>query len=170
VLKELKIADTVLRPADLLDRVSRWKSRAVRADTAMDAVPADADDSWTLAAAGYRRYQTALKTAGAVDFDDLLLLVDELFTNHEDVRRAEAGRFDHVLTMDRQNLKAVRSLAGGEEATAEIGPLTRYCRRYSIEEVPDPYYGGEEGFDRVLDLLEDACAGLLETLKAERAS
>ena len=108
VLKELKIADTVLRPADLLDRVGRWKSRAVRADAAMDAVPADADDSWTLAAAGYRRYQNALKTAGAVDFDDLLLLVDELFTNHEDVRRAEAGRFDHVLIDEYQDTSVIQ--------------------------------------------------------------
>ncbi|MCP9859568.1 low molecular weight phosphotyrosine protein phosphatase [Cyanobium sp. Cruz-8D1] len=86
------------------------------------------------------------------------------------ISRSDLSRFDHVLTMDRQNLKAVRSLAGGGEGTAEIGPLTRYCRRHNIEEVPDPYYGGEEGFDRVLDLLEDACGGLIETLKAERAS
>jgi DNA helicase-2/ATP-dependent DNA helicase PcrA len=108
VLKELKIADTVLRPADLLDRVSRWKSRAVRADVAMDAVPADADDTWTLAAAGYRRYQNGLKAAGAVDFDDLLLLVDELFTQHEDVRRAEAGRFDHVLIDEYQDTSGIQ--------------------------------------------------------------
>jgi DNA helicase-2/ATP-dependent DNA helicase PcrA len=108
VLKELKIADTVLRPADLLDRVSRWKSRAVRADVAMDAVPADADDTWTLAAAGYRRYQNGLKAAGAVDFDDLLLLVDELFTHHEDVRRAEAGRFDHVLIDEYQDTSGIQ--------------------------------------------------------------
>jgi DNA helicase-2/ATP-dependent DNA helicase PcrA len=108
VLKELKVADTVLRPADLLDRVSRWKSRAVRADVAMDAVPADADDSWTLAAAGYRRYQNALRTSGAVDFDDLLLLVDELFTHHEDVRRAEAGRFDHLLIDEYQDTSGIQ--------------------------------------------------------------
>ena len=108
VLKELKIADTVLRPADLLDRVSRWKSRAVRADVALDAVPVDADDSWTLAAAGYRRYQNGLKAAGAVDFDDLLLLVDELFTHHEDVRRAEAGRFDHVLIDEYQDTSGIQ--------------------------------------------------------------
>ena len=38
MLKELRVPDTVLRPADLLDRVSRWKSRAVRADAAMDAI------------------------------------------------------------------------------------------------------------------------------------
>ncbi len=86
------------------------------------------------------------------------------------ISTADLSRFDHVLTMDRQNLKAVRGLAVQGEATAQIGPLTRYCRRYSIEEVPDPYYGGEEGFDRVLDLLEDACGGLLETLRADRAS
>ena len=80
----------------------------------------------------------------------------------------DLNRFDHVLTMDRQNLEAVRGLAGRREAAARIGPLTRYCRRYSVEEVPDPYYGGEEGFDRVLDLLEDACGGLLEALKADQ--
>ncbi|WP_259724321.1 low molecular weight protein-tyrosine-phosphatase [Synechococcus sp. CS-1332] len=84
------------------------------------------------------------------------------------ITHSDLSRFDHVLTMDRQNLKAVRGLAGKGEATAQISPLTGYCRRYDIEEVPDPYYGGEEGFDRVLDLLEDACGGLLETLTAER--
>ncbi|WP_254945709.1 low molecular weight protein-tyrosine-phosphatase [Cyanobium sp. AMD-g] len=80
----------------------------------------------------------------------------------------DLGRFDHVLTMDRQNLTAVRGLAG-PGASAQITPITRYCSRHSIEEVPDPYYGGEEGFDRVLDLLEDACGGLLEALMAVRA-
>jgi DNA helicase II / ATP-dependent DNA helicase PcrA len=108
VLKELKVADTVLRPADLLDRVGRWKSRAIRSDTAIDAIPADADDTWTLAAAGYRRYQNALKASGAVDFDDLLLLVDELFTHHEDVRRAEAGRFDHLLIDEYQDTSGIQ--------------------------------------------------------------
>ena len=108
VLKELKVPDTVLRPADLLDRVSRWKSRAVRADGAVDAIAADADDSWTLAAAGYRRYQQALRTAGAVDFDDLLLLVDELFTDHAAVRRAEAGRFDHLLVDEYQDTSGIQ--------------------------------------------------------------
>ncbi len=79
----------------------------------------------------------------------------------------DLSRFDHVLTMDRQNLRAVRALARPAEATASIGPLTRHCRRFSVEEVPDPYHGGEQGFDRVLDLLEDACEGLLETFMAE---
>ncbi len=126
VLKELKVADTVLRPADLLDRVGRWKSRAVRADSAIDTIPSDADDSWTLAAAGYRRYQNALKTAGAVDFDDLLLLVDELFTHHEDVRRTEASRFDHLLIDEYQDTSGIQerilsSLARDHRSICVVG-------------------------------------------------
>lgn len=108
VLKELRVADTVLRPGDLIDRISRWKSAAVRPDAALETLAADAADSWTLAAAGYRRYQHALRTTGAVDFDDLLLVVEELFTNHEQVRRAEAGRFDHVLVDEYQDTSGIQ--------------------------------------------------------------
>ena len=107
-LKAIKVPDTILAPGDLVDRVSRWKSRAVRPGEALDTVSGDADDSWTLAAAGYRRYQEALKTAGAVDFDDLLLLVDELFATDEEVRRAEAGRFDHLLVDEYQDTSGIQ--------------------------------------------------------------
>jgi protein-tyrosine phosphatase len=78
---------------------------------------------------------------------------------------ADLERFDHILTMDADNLAAVEALAQ-RSARATITPLVGHCRRLTSEEVPDPYYGGEEGFERVLDLLEDACAGLLETLRA----
>ena len=98
----------MLTQGDLVDRVSRWKSRAIRPATALDSLAADADDTWTLAAAGYRRYQEALKTAGAVDFDDLLLLVDELFATDEEVRRAEAGRFDHLLVDEYQDTSGIQ--------------------------------------------------------------
>jgi DNA helicase-2/ATP-dependent DNA helicase PcrA len=108
VLKQLRVAETVLRPADLLDRVGRWKSRGLRPANAIDAIAGDADDSWTLAAAGYRRYQESLKAAGAVDFDDLLLLIDELFTTDEAARRAEAGRFDHLLVDEYQDTSAIQ--------------------------------------------------------------
>ncbi len=107
-LKAIKVPDTLLSPGDLVDRVSRWKSRAVRPGEALDTVSGDADDSWTLAAAGYRRYQEALKTAGAVDFDDLLLLVDELFSTDEAARRAEAGRFDHLLVDEYQDTSGIQ--------------------------------------------------------------
>ena len=108
VLKELKVPEATLRPGDLLDRISRWKSAAVRPDGAFDAIPADAQESWELAAAGYRRYQQALRTAGAVDFDDLLLVVDDLFAGHEEVRKAEAARFDHLLVDEYQDTSGIQ--------------------------------------------------------------
>jgi DNA helicase-2/ATP-dependent DNA helicase PcrA len=108
VLKELKVPDTTLRPADLLDRIGRWKTAGVRPDAAVAALAAEAEDSWELAAAGYRRYQHSLVSAGAVDFDDLLLVVDDLFSRHEEVRRAEAGRFDHLLVDEYQDTSAIQ--------------------------------------------------------------
>ena len=77
--------------------------------------------------------------------------------------------FDLVLTMDNDNFGAVSGLAreAGERATAQIRPMLSYGERYSESEVPDPYYGGDAGFDHVLDLLEDACAAMLDELIAE---
>ena len=74
--------------------------------------------------------------------------------------------FDLVLTMDDDNLAAVRGLAqeAGAGAIATITPMLHYARNFSETEVPDPYYGGEAGFEHVLDLLEDACANLLDEL------
>ncbi len=87
---------------------------------------------------------------------------------------ADLRRFDRILTMDDDNLRAVQALArqaagvgpGDADASlARIEPITRHCRRFQVREVPDPYYGGEAGFEHVLDLLEDACAGLLASLR-----
>lgn len=85
---------------------------------------------------------------------------------------ADLTSFDRILTMDDDNLAAVRSLAqelGDRRDLALIEPMVRHCRRFQAREVPDPYYGGSEGFEHVLDLLEDACAGLLDALLAEAA-
>jgi protein-tyrosine phosphatase len=81
---------------------------------------------------------------------------------------ADLKQFDHILTMDASNLAHVESLAResglGQVQQARVEPLVRYCSRFEALEVPDPYYGGEEGFEHVLDLLEDACSGLLAAL------
>jgi protein-tyrosine phosphatase len=84
------------------------------------------------------------------------------------IEAADLQRFDHILTMDADNLAAVRRLERQAPGRARISPLTDHCRRLRSPEVPDPYYGAEEGFERVLDLLDDACAGLLEDLLQER--
>lgn len=84
------------------------------------------------------------------------------------ITAADLQSFDQILTMDASNLANVRRLAPAEAITARIEPMTAYCRRHHADEVPDPYYGGTDGFNDVLDLLEDACDGLLEALLERR--
>jgi len=83
-------------------------------------------------------------------------------------RQIEPGdlqRFAHILTMDADNLAVLQRLEAQTRASrAHIRPLVEHCRSLRASEVPDPYYGGEDGFEGVLDLLEDACSGLLEDL------
>jgi protein-tyrosine phosphatase len=79
---------------------------------------------------------------------------------------ADFRRFDRVLVMDEGNLLAARRRCPpGLEA--RLGLLTAYCRRYAgASEVPDPYDGEAADFERVLDLVEDACDGLVADLRA----
>ena len=85
------------------------------------------------------------------------------------IKLDDFSRFDLVLTMDSDNLRNVRSLAkeAGNNSTATIRPMLSYARATGLEDVPDPYYGGEQGFEHVLDLLEDACSGLIEEIKPQ---
>ena len=61
--------------------------------------------------------------------------------------------------MDEDNYANVSSIDPGSGAT--VVRMCDYCGTQDAREVPDPYYGGSAGFERVLDILEDACAGLL---------
>lgn len=99
-LREIKVADKLLRPADLLAFIGRCKSNAIRAP---EAASMARDDREHLAASGYRRYQDALKTSGSVDFDDLLLCTEDLFRVSKQAHLDEAGRFDHVLIDEYQD-------------------------------------------------------------------
>jgi protein-tyrosine phosphatase len=71
--------------------------------------------------------------------------------------------FDLVLVMDRANEAAARQLCPPERLP-RLRRLTDFCHVYTDREVPDPYYGGDRGFEHVLDLVEDACSGLLQTV------
>ncbi|MGG7568106.1 low molecular weight protein-tyrosine-phosphatase [Rhodovulum sp. DZ06] len=80
-------------------------------------------------------------------------------------RQAEAAdfhRFDMILAMDRSNFRDLRAIA--PRGTEGRLSLMLSHGAHGGGDVPDPYYGGEDGFDHVLDLLEDSCAGLLEKL------
>jgi protein-tyrosine phosphatase len=72
--------------------------------------------------------------------------------------------FDLVLTMDRDTYHAARALAVEEGEEARVRSLPDWIADPAVEEIPDPYYGGQQGFERVLDLLEEACANLLREL------
>ncbi|BCA27789.1 low molecular weight protein-tyrosine-phosphatase [Metapseudomonas otitidis] len=71
-------------------------------------------------------------------------------------------RFDLVLAMDHSNLRDLKALHAGRGNAPDL-----FLRRYDLatEEVPDPYYGGEDGFETVLDLVEQACDGLIAEIR-----
>ncbi len=75
--------------------------------------------------------------------------------------------FDHILTMDNSNLRNVLNLDVKKEHHHKVKPLVSYCRIHSVNEVPDPYYDKADGFEYVLDLIEDACNELLSKLKED---
>ncbi|WP_166255312.1 low molecular weight protein-tyrosine-phosphatase [Marinobacter salicampi] len=72
--------------------------------------------------------------------------------------------FDYVLAMDTQNLLFVKEawhLAGGTQPELFLS----YAAKNDVEEVPDPYYGGDQGFEKVLDLIDEASQGLLRHIR-----
>lgn len=89
--------------------------------------------------------------------------------DHLRARQVEADdfhRFDYVLAMDPQNLADLEAMqpAGSKAHTAAF---LDFHPQEGLDEVPDPYYGGDQGFDYVLDLVETAAEGLLEHLQRE---
>jgi DNA helicase-2/ATP-dependent DNA helicase PcrA len=122
-LRGLRAPSTTLAPADLLAIVSRWKSGALRPEEATAAAHTEREH---LAAAAYCRYQDNLKRQAIVDFDDLLLLTEELLSKFAPVRRAEAQRFDHVLIdeyqdTNRSQYQIVKALAAGHRNLCVVG-------------------------------------------------
>lgn len=122
-LREIRVGNESLKPGDLLYFIGRWKTAAIGPEEAVEIADSDKEH---LAASAYRRYQTALKTSGAVDFDDLLLLVGELFEKFPDVRRQEAARFSHLLIDEYQDTngsqyRIVKALASDHRNLCVVG-------------------------------------------------
>ncbi|KAL3653585.1 hypothetical protein CASFOL_003266 [Castilleja foliolosa] len=92
------------------------------------------------------------------------------------IKPSDFKDFDLILAMDKQNrediLEAYERWRHREPLPADADKKVRlmcsYCKKHDETEVPDPYYGGAQGFEKVLDLLEDACASLLESIVAEK--
>ncbi|KAF3455299.1 hypothetical protein FNV43_RR05747 [Rhamnella rubrinervis] len=91
------------------------------------------------------------------------------------IRPSDFKDFDLILAMDKQNKDDILDAFNRwkfreplpDEAHKKVKLMCSYCKRHDETEVPDPYYGGPQGFEKVLDLLEDACESLLDTILAE---
>lgn len=75
--------------------------------------------------------------------------------------------FDLILTMDDSNYQDVLDSTQNPQHRSKVQKMTSYCHIHSLHEVPDPYYREEDGFEHVLDILEDACAQLILKLETE---
>ncbi|MDL2320628.1 low molecular weight phosphotyrosine protein phosphatase [Alistipes sp. OttesenSCG-928-B03] len=76
-------------------------------------------------------------------------------------------RFDIILVMDDSNYDDVCCQARDLESRAKVHRMAEFITSQEVDHVPDPYYGGHEGFEHVLDLLEDGCINLIDRLSAE---
>jgi protein-tyrosine phosphatase len=75
------------------------------------------------------------------------------------IERADFDRFDLIVTMDEANFDDVQRMNPGSRS--RVVRMCYYCEEHEVSEVPDPYYGGEDGFYTVIEILEDACSNLL---------
>jgi len=78
-------------------------------------------------------------------------------------------QFDRILAMDRDNFSQIAYLDKAGQYQHKLSLMCDYCTQHTLREVPDPYYGGPEGFNQVIDLLLDACSGLLDELVDDKA-
>ena len=69
--------------------------------------------------------------------------------------------FDFIITMDNENFSDINSKDIEGKYSNKIHKMIEFCTTNKVDEVPDPYYDGKEGFEKVLDNLEDGCQGLL---------
>ena len=89
----------------------------------------------------------------------------KLTSRSRKIEENDLYEFDHILVMDNDNFYAVKSLIQDQldPVHSKIELILSYSKNSQLYEVPDPYYGGQKGFDKVLDLLNDAIDGLIDS-------
>jgi protein-tyrosine phosphatase len=94
----------------------------------------------------------------------------ELSSAARQITAADLDAFDYILAMDRENLANVQKLLRGGQPHAEIRLLRSFDPEANGEhDVPDPYYGGQRGFENVQDMVERACRELLRHIRAQHS-
>lgn len=85
------------------------------------------------------------------------------------IREEDFDRFDRIIVMDDMNYETLHRMAPSRAAAQKIYRMTDFCRHHpDWSYVPDPYYEGHDGFELVLNLLEDGCEGLLEDIRRRK--
>ena len=86
----------------------------------------------------------------------------KLLGRSRQLQASDLAKFDLILAMDRENYRDILYLDREGKYEDKVALMCQFAKNYSVKEVPDPYYGGQAGFDKVIDLLLDSCEGLLE--------
>lgn len=84
------------------------------------------------------------------------------------IQAADLADFDLIVTMDDDNMAALRALDSDGQYRTKIRPLVNFCRIHYAAYVPDPYYGDQQRFEQIIGLIEDGCAGILAELTTPR--
>ncbi len=92
----------------------------------------------------------------------------EILSRSRQITHRDLEKFDYIIAMDDDNYYDIQSLDYDDQYTHKIHRLRDFCTDQKITGVPDPYYGGKSGFERVLDILQDGCLGLLNKIREER--
>ena len=90
----------------------------------------------------------------------------ELTHHARQVSPADLVEFDLILVMDRENQRDVMSLRGAAAFKSKVRLFCEFCTKHTEKEVPDPYLGGAQDFEFVLDLLDDGCTEIVRRLQA----
>ena len=84
------------------------------------------------------------------------------------VKTMDFFEFDMLIGMDDRNIQDLTDRSPDLDSLKKIHRMTDFCRTKVADHVPDPYYGGAQGFENVLDILEDACESLLISLTPDK--
>lgn len=78
------------------------------------------------------------------------------------------NKFDFIIGMDESNIANMSRLSESQDDANKLFKMTDFASNKEYDHVPDPYYGGPQGFDLVMDLLDDCCKGLLKHIQNEK--
>ena len=88
----------------------------------------------------------------------------ELSSISRQFEQEDFDQFDYIVGMDEENMHAMKYLARNKEDLSKLHAMTDFSKKFNYNHVPDPYYGGSDGFELVLDILEDASQGFYDFL------